>query len=171
MNQCRIYCTWRTASENLKKKVKLTLNSSLVMNDNPTKPLCSGLQDSRSRLKHITSDRGIANCLWLGRPVHTKRFNQMLSKRSKGIRDVQLWKEAVHLSLSFPLCLLWASIPFKPAGIPEDSCYWHKLLLSVLPCLKKKLLSKIKIYTVLQNLFLHMFLNLNLLSRQSTLLR
>lgn len=53
---------------------KLTLNSSLVMNDNTTEPLCSGLQDSRGRLKHITSDRGIANCLWLGRPVYTKKI-------------------------------------------------------------------------------------------------
>lgn len=29
-----------------KKKVKLTLNSSLVMNDNTTKSLCSGLQEA-----------------------------------------------------------------------------------------------------------------------------
>lgn len=35
----------------------------------------------------------MANCLWLGRPAYRKRFNQMLSKISKGIRDVQLQKE------------------------------------------------------------------------------
>lgn len=34
-----------------KKNVKLTSNSSLVMNDNTTKPLSPGLQDSRGRLK------------------------------------------------------------------------------------------------------------------------
>ena len=53
MNWYRIYCTWRTASENLKRSMKLTLNSLLLMNDNTTKSLYSGLQDYRGRLQRI----------------------------------------------------------------------------------------------------------------------
>lgn len=52
MNQCRIYCTWRTASEHLRRSVKLALNSFLLMNDDMTKSLYPGPQGHRGRPKH-----------------------------------------------------------------------------------------------------------------------
>lgn len=50
MNWYRIYCTLRTASENLKRSMKLILYSLLLMNDNTIKSLYPGLHDYRGKL-------------------------------------------------------------------------------------------------------------------------